>query len=149
QSKIVEAYRTKGRGDFFVSDQYFLSRVGRDVASILDVGCAAGRLLEAFAQFGYRARYLGIDIIPENIAAARANYPAHEFRVADAVNFAPRETFDLVYCAGTLFHIPEFEQVIANMLAWSNRYVGFEVKFAPVPSHLIDIERCYSTFGAD
>lgn len=149
QSEVVDAYRRKCRADFFVTDQYFLSRISRDVGSILDVGCAAGRLLETFGQFGYRAQYLGIDIVQENIAAARTNYPSHAFEVADAVSFTPKRTFDLVYCAGTLFHIPEYQQVIANMLAWSDRYVGFEVKFAPVADHLIDVDRCYSKFGAD
>jgi SAM-dependent methyltransferase len=148
-TEVVDAYRRKGRSDFFVTDQYFLSRIARDVGSILDVGCAAGRLLEAFGQFGYSAEYLGIDIVPENIDAAKANYPDRAFQVADAVNFEPGRRFDLVYCAGTLFHIPEFRQVISNMLAWSDRYVGFEVKFAPVADHLIDIDRCYSKFGTD
>jgi len=148
-TEIVDAYRRKGRADFFVTDQYFLSRIARDVGSILDVGCAAGRLLKTFNQFGYRADYLGVDIVPENITAARANYPDRAFDVADAVNYEPGRTFDLVYCAGTLFHIPEFQQVISNMLRWSNHYVGFEVKFAAVPDHLIDIERSYSKFGAD
>jgi len=148
-TEIVDAYRRKGRSDFFVTDQYFLSRIAREVGSILDVGCAAGRLLETFGQFGYRADYLGIDIVPENIDAARVNYPDRAFQVADAVNFEPGRRFDLVYCAGTLFHIPEFQQVIGNLLAWSDRYVGFEVKFAAVADHLIDIDRCYSKFGSD
>ncbi|HEY4164823.1 MAG TPA: class I SAM-dependent methyltransferase [Dongiaceae bacterium] len=149
QGEILEAYRRKGIGDFFVTDQYFLSRISRDVKSVLDVGCAVGRLLEALDQFGFQSRYLGIDIVPENIELARRTYPAQEFLVADAVNFQPKNKFDLVYSAGTLFHIPEFERVINNMLAWSDRYVGFEVKFGPVAEHLIDIERCYSKFGSE
>jgi SAM-dependent methyltransferase len=149
QGEILQHYRSKGRGDFFVTDQYFLSRVSREVKSVLDVGCAVGRLLEALDQFGYRARYTGFDIVPENIELARKAYPDREFLVADAVNFQPKERFDLVYSAGTLFHIPEFQRVITNMLAWSDRYVGFEVKLAAVADHLIDVERCYSQFGAE
>lgn len=149
QKDVVEVYRSKQKSDFFATDTYFLSRISPEVKSILDVGCAVGRLIEVFNQFGYQARYKGIDIIPENIAAAKETYPQHEFEVADAVTYKTDERFDLVYCAGSLFHIPGYEQVITNMLACSNKYVGFEVKFGPRADHLMDITQSYSAIGSE
>lgn len=149
QSNVVDAYKAKGKADFFASDMYFISRVAREVTSILDVGCAAGSLIEVFHHFGCNADYLGIDIAPENIDAARLLYPKHQFEVADAATYQTDRRFDLVYCAGTMFHIPEYERVITNMIAWSSRYVGFEVKFGPHPDHLKDIDRSYCMMGQD
>ena len=147
QPNVVDLYRDKKKADFFTTDMYFLSRIARDVGSILDIGCAAGRLLEIFQHFNYSADYLGIDISPENVVAAKRIYPEKRFIVGDAVTLHTDERFDLVYSAGTLFHIPEYERVITNMLRWSNRYVGFEVKFGPCIDHIIDIERSYSQIG--
>jgi SAM-dependent methyltransferase len=149
QSEIVAGYKAKGKADFFASDTYFLARIAKEVRSILDVGCAAGSLLEVFRQFRYAADYVGIDIAPENIAAAQQLYPDHAFEVADAANYETAQRFDLVYCAGTMFHIPEYQRVITNMLGWSKRYVGFEVKFGPYHDHLADIELSYSKIGED
>jgi SAM-dependent methyltransferase len=138
QDKIVAGYKAKGKADFFATDLYFLSRISRDVKSILDVACAAGSLIEVFKQYRYDAEYVGFDIAPENIAAAKELYPRQKFEVADAATYQPGRKFDLVYCAGTMFHIPEYERVIGNMLSWSNRYVGFEVKFGPQRPRLYD-----------
>lgn len=149
QEKVVEGYKAKGRADFFASDLYFLSRISRDVKSILDVACAAGSLIEVFKHFRYDAEYVGFDIAPENIATARELYPQQKFEVADAATYDPGRRFDLVYCAGTMFHIPEYERVIANMLEWSDRYVGFEVKFGPMADHVQDIELSYCQVGSD
>jgi SAM-dependent methyltransferase len=149
QSGIVDSYRAKGKADFFASDTYFLARISREVRSILDVGCAAGSLIEVFKHFRYEADYVGIDIAPENIAAAKELYPQARFEVADATTWQTEERFDLVYCAGTMFHIPEWQQAIVNMLTWSKRYVGFEVKLGPVTDHVQDISRSYCQIGTD
>jgi SAM-dependent methyltransferase len=149
QDKIVAGYKAKGKADFFATDLYFLSRISRDVKSILDVACAAGSLIEVFKQYRYDAEYVGFDIAPENIAAAKELYPRQKFEVADAATYQPGRKFDLVYCAGTMFHIPEYERVIGNMLSWSNRYVGFEVKFGPQADHVQDISRSYCQVGND
>jgi SAM-dependent methyltransferase len=149
QSDIVEHYRDKRKADFFATDMYFLSRISSEVRSIMDVGCAAGRLIELFRHFNYAADYLGLDISTDNIQAAKQIYPDHRFEVGDAVLYETDEKFDLVYSAGTMFHIPEYERTIQNMLRWSNRYVGFEVKFGPTADHIVDIDKSFCRIGDD
>jgi trans-aconitate 2-methyltransferase len=67
---------------------------------ILDLGCGAGQLTAALARTG--ALVEGIDASPEMIAQARANFPAIDFRVADATNFTVGEPVDAVFSNAAL-----------------------------------------------
>lgn len=61
--------------------------------SILDLGCGYGRLLDML-QARYRAvpppeRYLGVDLSPNLVEAARTRWPTHWFQVGDLRTFVP------------------------------------------------------------
>jgi ubiquinone/menaquinone biosynthesis C-methylase UbiE len=65
---------------------------------ILDLGCGAGERLAEFQKYGARPEnLLGVDLIPERISAARANYPRIKFEVSNAEALpVPEDAFDLV-----------------------------------------------------
>jgi SAM-dependent methyltransferase len=79
----------------------------RPTTRLLDVGCGMGALYAHLRATGRPVQYLGIDLCPELIDAARARYPAAQFpdaqfRCADALRWAPAAPFDVVICSGAL-----------------------------------------------
>ena len=75
-----------------------LTNVGR----IIDLGCGTG----IYARFFTPETYVGIDINPEYIAAARVKFPQHPFHVQDALSspFSAGE-FDAGMISGVLHHL--------------------------------------------
>ncbi len=67
---------------------------------IVDLGCGSGQLTARIAESG--ARVIGIDRSTEMIAQARANFPAIDFRVADATDFRVDEPADAVFSNAVL-----------------------------------------------
>jgi len=67
---------------------------------ILDLGCGAGQLTAKIAAAG--AIVAGIDQSPEMIAQARANFPAIDFRIADATSFTVDSPVDAVFSNAVL-----------------------------------------------
>lgn len=140
---LVERFAAKGVEEFFRSETSFLERHGKDVASVLDIGCASGRMLDLLRGYSPAVEYTGVDIVPENIERARRLYPEARFHLANALEFSPSATFSLVNATGVCQHEPRFEDLICRMFAWSERYVLFDVKFAAIRQHLVDIDLSY------
>ena len=67
---------------------------------ILDLGCGSGQLTSAIADAG--AAVIGLDSSPEMLAEARAHYPAIEFRLGDAADFAMDSPVDAVFSNAVL-----------------------------------------------
>src|SRR5436305_13452051 len=59
---------------------------------ILDLGCGTGHLTRQIADRG--ASVIGIDVSPDMVERARAQYPGLDFRLMDATNFHFEEPFD-------------------------------------------------------
>jgi SAM-dependent methyltransferase len=80
---------------------------------ILDLGCGTGWLLDNFPCI-FPSRYIGIDLSPSMIAAARAKHPDHVFLDTDIRDLAavldlPRPPVQpdlIVSTFGTLSHLP-------------------------------------------
>jgi SAM-dependent methyltransferase len=73
-----------------------LARAGRRAAtSLLDVACGTGRHLEYFSR---ELRCTGVDLNPEYLEAARRRCPTASFLVADMVDLALDDRFDVVTC---------------------------------------------------
>ena len=82
---------------------------------VLDVGCGAGAI--ALAVAGTAREVVGVDVVPELLAEARARAASNvSFVAADAtaLPFA-RGEFDVVCCARVFHHVPRPELVLAEM----------------------------------
>jgi trans-aconitate methyltransferase len=86
---------------------------------ILDLGCGAGQLTAKIAAAG--ATVIGLDLSPDMIAQARANYPQDrnasrtdviEFRVGDATTFEVDEPVDAVFSNAVLHWVKNAEAAI-------------------------------------
>ena len=77
--------------------------------SILDAGCAHGRLVPFLQSHNMPLdNYIGIDISDELIAKAKSLYPALHFEQGNLTTIPyADECFDTVICSAVLHHIPE------------------------------------------
>jgi SAM-dependent methyltransferase len=86
--------------------------------AVLDVGCGSGRIGELALQAG-ASRYLGIDFAEPMIELARARLqrfgPRAELRLADFVETAVQERFDVVLALGLFDYLPQPEPFLARM----------------------------------
>lgn len=79
-----------------------------DGASVLDVGCGNGRLLESFTD--KKIDYLGVDSSDKLIELAKKNYPAYKFLVCDILNLDSLNIqSDLICSIAVIHHLPSFE----------------------------------------
>ncbi len=145
----VRSFGDKDIGDFFQSETRFLSEIAPRVETVLDVGCASGRFLDLLRQWRENVSFTGVDISAANIANARKLYPEARFEHANALDFCPESKFDLVNATGVMQHEPRFEELIRNMLSWSDRFVLFDVKLAFIEQHIVDRLVSFAGEGAD
>lgn len=87
---------------------------------ILDLGCGTGQITRRLARRYPQARIVGVDILEENLARARADNMALEGRVhyerGDAFALAFDDAaFDLVVCRHLSQAVPGFEQVLEEI----------------------------------
>jgi SAM-dependent methyltransferase len=91
---------------------YELLRVERD-ATVVDVGCGAGRAVAELAERGARA--VGVDLDPGMLAAARARFPGIDVRDADAGALPLGDGEARGYRADKVFHmLPEPAAALAE-----------------------------------
>jgi SAM-dependent methyltransferase len=95
---------------------FFTSRV-REGERVLDIGCGIGAVAFDIAE-KVGARVLGIDLSPENIAAARRQHPHPnvEYRVQNGMESLAEYSFDVVVLSNILEHLtgrPEFLRKVA------------------------------------
>lgn len=93
----------------------FAEHRNRDV---LEIGCGIATDGLQFALAG--ARYIGVDLTPTAIAAARERFELYgaegELLVADGRSLPVADaSIDHVYCFGVLMHTPEPERVVAEI----------------------------------
>lgn len=70
---------------------------------ILDIGCGSGDFLDYYTK---NARYIGIDISPENIAEAQKKHPNAQFLVGDATQLSLEDhSIDAIVCIETIEHL--------------------------------------------
>jgi trans-aconitate methyltransferase len=93
--------------------------------AIVDLGCGTGHLTAQIAQAGVQTT--GLDRSPEMIEQARRNFPALDFRLADAADFSVEREQDAVFSNATLHWVhPPAAAVrsIARALKRGGRFVA-------------------------
>jgi len=112
QQLVKDSYRAIAV-DFDVSrkkeiwpEVHYLAQSIQSSASVLDVGCGNGRILEVFANKSIN--YLGIDNSLELITLAQKNYPQFTFRVMDILDLSPLsdDHYDFIFCLAVILHLP-------------------------------------------
>ena len=89
-------------------------------ASVLDIGCGMGHLLDFLKTRGFAGDYLGIDLQPEMVERARRRHPDAQFEVTEYLVEAKRlEGRDFMLASGVLQHGDRdtMERMIAAMYA--------------------------------
>jgi 2-polyprenyl-3-methyl-5-hydroxy-6-metoxy-1,4-benzoquinol methylase len=98
--------------------------VGRlDYASVLDVGCGQGSLLQTLAPLKPNAAYFGVDFADKALSEARRRVPNAEFMQLDLTNGALDRRFDLVTCTDVIEHIEDDDAALRNLTAMTGRYL--------------------------
>ena len=99
---------------------------GQEMASLLDVGCGIGHLIDFLIPRGFQGEYLGIDLLPEMVAKAAKRHPACRFAAADL--FGGDEALRADYVVGSglfTFADQEFmESMIARMFTSCHKAVA-------------------------
>jgi len=145
----VAMFKNKRKEDFFKSELKFLDQIKNQFSSVLDIGCAGGRLIEVLQDKTDSLSYTGVDFVESSIADGNARYPDAKFLKADALTVDLDEQFDLVYAIGVFQHVADYEKLLARMLAWSRRYLLFDVKLSPSPDPVADLNRSYCSRGEE
>jgi len=82
-------------------------------ATVVDVGCGAGRAVAELAEDG--ARVIGVDLDPTMLAAARSRFPGIDVRYADAADLPLGDGQAHGYRADKVYHIlPEPTAALAE-----------------------------------
>jgi len=122
----------QGPNDLYRSERFFLPEVAARVASMLDVGCAAGGFSAVVKTFNPTIRYVGVDVVPEFVDLARRDHPDAEFAVGDGVHFeTPPGSFELVHASGVLHLNLRFRDLLRAMWAQTHRYLLCDLRLSP------------------
>ncbi len=112
------------RLDTYYSDiiSWFFQTILKDSTptKILDVGCGTGHLLEVCdrtLKAIVTPSFYGVDLSQYLITNASQRFPSYQFEAADATHLPyPDETFDLVYVAAVLAHVPRAADILKEMV---------------------------------
>ena len=117
-------YDDRYRGDYQTEvsriDRYtveaVLSRIPRDLASVLDYGCGQGSKILVLEEMFPNSRVFGIDISNEALEKARRRFPNCQFTLFDG-NVSPfqSQVFDLVFSWHVLEHCRNLEETVNDM----------------------------------
>lgn len=83
---------------------------------IYEVGCASGYYGEILSHLlGHSIRYLGLDLSPSLLRAARSRYPAVPFVAADATRLPiADEGADVLLSGCVILHVPDWRAAVAE-----------------------------------
>jgi len=96
-------------------------------ASILDIGCGVGHLVEYLTEIEYQGDYIGIDTLTEMVMAARERFPNWQFQEGDILTSEIIWKSDYVLGSG-LFTFSDqklMEVIIQAMFNACNQAVAF------------------------
>jgi SAM-dependent methyltransferase len=113
---------------FFILSEFILHDSN---CSVLDVGCGFGDLFPYLRKYGWKGKYLGIDIVPELVEVAKRKYPEAEFMVSDIIDIPMDKKFDFVLSSGIFNaqlkegnNLEHIEISLLSMLERANKMVS-------------------------
>jgi len=101
------------------------------IRTVADVGCGVGYFSEFLAKQGFEVS--GFDGRPGNIEEAQRRYPKLRFGVADVEDapVAAERAFDMVLCAGLLYHLENPLRALRNLAAVTDKVLVIESYATP------------------
>jgi SAM-dependent methyltransferase len=89
-------------------------------ALVLDLGCGQGEAILHLARRYPRSRFVGVDLLPNQVEAANARAAAEglgnaRFEVHDATTWAPKALFDVIFTFDAIHDQAHPERVLANL----------------------------------
>ena len=125
-------------------DMYY----GSKKTSVIDVGCGFGDLSNYLEKKGYKASYLGYDITPKILDAAKSKYPKAKFELNDILEDENPKKADFVFCCGALNivfdsrekHMQFINSMLIRMFQLCNIAVGVNFLSYQAVYHLQDEE---------
>jgi SAM-dependent methyltransferase len=96
-----------------------------------DLGCGVGYFSAMLRDLGFQT--VGADARADNITEARMRHPGIEFRVADAEDpaLSALGVFDLVLCAGLLYHLENPLRAFRNLRGLTRKLLLLESMAVP------------------
>lgn len=107
--------------------------------SVLDVGCGTGVMFELLHERRPDLDYLGLDVTPQFVAAARERFPADAGRFREGSLYELDRlpgSFDAVLCRHILEHLPDFVPAVQHMYARAQRKLIVIFYLPPRPLRL-------------
>jgi trans-aconitate 2-methyltransferase len=84
--------------------------------SIIDIGCGPGNSTRVLWERWPDSQVLGLDSSPPMIDKASAEYPGRRWKLGDARELPPDESFDLVFSNATIQWIPDHTRLIPHLV---------------------------------
>lgn len=102
--------------------------------SVLDLGCASGYLYSYINDI--IDDYTGVDLEPAYLEVGRGHYAdqsGDRFRLiqGDALDLDLPGPYDVVFCLGLLYFLPDFRQCLARMFSLARRLIVIRSLFGP------------------
>lgn len=86
-----------------------LEEVLKPEDELLDAGCCEGHLYDRLEH----KKYTGVDIVPENIQAAKLRNPTVRYEVGNILELT--EKWDVIFCCRVLMHLPNYLENVEKL----------------------------------
>jgi SAM-dependent methyltransferase len=105
-----------------------------EIESVLEVGCGTGAVLQNLKMYGFRPRFVGLEIGSERSTRKPSLDTGIEIKGFDGITLPyPDESFDLVYASHVLEHVLDERGFLKELRRVARRIVFVEV---PLELHL-------------
>lgn len=105
--------RAGGNGPAHPTQLYALKKYAKDGMSMLDIGCGSAATYEAIKTAKMNLWYVGVDMIPKNVAWCKQTFPEAVFYEGDGEKLPFEDRyFDIAYSRHVVDHMPSFEKAL-------------------------------------